>query len=62
MPETTSGREAILKYLDDNKIATRSLARTFGVSRQYLEDVLNGKRINKGANELILKIIDSLKI
>lgn len=62
MPETESGREAVSNYLKNNDITTQSLAKMFGVKRQYLEDSISGKRKTKGANELILKIINSLKI
>lgn len=62
MPETASGREAILKYLDDNDVSTTSLAKMFGVSWQYMEAVLSGEKTSKGANKLILLVIDRLGI
>lgn len=62
MPETLNGRELVRNYLDENKISNESMAKMFGISKQYLGDVLNGKKIGRKPNELILKIIQEFGI
>lgn len=62
MPETSHGRQAILNYLKDHEVSRDSMATVFGVSTQYLGQVLNGKRTGKKANELILSVIDKYGI
>lgn len=62
MPETLNGRKLVRKYLDDNKISDTSMAKMFGVTKQYLGQVLDGKRKGKKPNELVLKIIQEFGI
>jgi antitoxin component HigA of HigAB toxin-antitoxin module len=62
MPATLAGRELINKYLDHNKISVTSLATMLGEKAQYVSSVLTGKQSNPAANELILQIIEMLKI
>lgn len=62
MPETLAGRELINKYLDDHNISVTSLATMLGETTQYVSQVLSGKQRNPAANEMILQIIELLKI
>jgi phage portal protein BeeE len=62
MPETLNGRELVKKYLEENDIERESMAKMFGVSKQYLGEVLNARKTGKKPNELILKIIQEFGI
>ncbi|MGK4034545.1 XRE family transcriptional regulator [Pediococcus acidilactici] len=62
MPETLNGRELVKNYLEENDIERESMAKMFGVSKQYLGEVLNGRKTGKKPNELILKIIQEFGI
>lgn len=62
MPETLNGRELVKKYLEENDIERESMAKVFGISKQYLGEVLNGRKTGKKPNELILKIIQEFGI
>ncbi|MFA9353494.1 hypothetical protein [Pediococcus pentosaceus] len=42
MPETLNGRELVKKYLEENDISNESMAKMFGISKQYFGEVLNG--------------------
>lgn len=62
MPETLAGRELINQYLDSHNISVTSLATMLGETTQYVSQVLSGKQRNPAANEMILQIIELLKI
>lgn len=62
MPTTLAGRELINQYLKENSISVTSLATMLGLGKVYVNEVLTGKKNNAAANELILKIIETLKI
>lgn len=62
MPSTLVGRELVKKYLEDNNISNESLGAMYGYSKVYVGEVLNGNKTGPNANNLILKIINDLKI
>ncbi|MGY4789256.1 XRE family transcriptional regulator [Pediococcus pentosaceus] len=62
MPETLNGRELVKKYLEENNISNESMAKMFGISKQYFGEVLNGRKTGKQPNKLILAIIQEFGI
>lgn len=62
MPETLNGRELVKKYLEENGISNESMAKMFGISKQYFGEVLNGRKTGKQPNKLILAIIQEFGI
>lgn len=62
MPETLNGRELVKKYLEENDISNESMAKMFGISKQYFGEVLNGWKTGKQPNKLILAIIQEFGI
>lgn len=62
MPETLNGRELVNKYLEENNISNESMAKMFGISKQYFGEVLNGRKTGKQPNKLILAIIQEFGI
>lgn len=62
MPETLNGRELVKKYLEENDISNKSMAKMFGISKQYFGEVLNGRKTGKQPNKLILAIIQEFGI
>jgi len=62
MPETQALRTKILDYLANEKISQNNLALLIGENRNYLNEVLNGKKTGVRANRMLLTIIRSLGI
>lgn len=62
MPETLNGRELVKEYLEENDISNESMAKMFGISKQYFGEVLNGRKNGKQPNKLILAIIQEFGI
>ena len=62
MPETLTLRTKILKYLESEDIPQSHLAMLINENRQYLNEVLNGKKTGKKANLMLLKIVKFLEI
>lgn len=62
MPNTNSGRQKILDYLDKNNITMTTLAVQYGMVRQDVTNILNGKLTNPQANRFIARVIEDFKI
>ena len=62
MPDTTSGREKIVAYLNENEITINALAVTYGIPKQDMRKYLNGESESPKAVRTIIRIIDDLKI
>lgn len=62
MPETLPARTKILKYLETEKISQNDLALLINENRQYLNEVLNGKKVGKRPNLILLKIVSMFVI
>lgn len=62
MPNTNSGRQKILDYLDENNITMTTLAVQYGMVRQDVTNILNGKLKNPQANRFIARVIEDFKI
>ena len=62
MPETKNGRDKIIQYLTINDISISALATMYGETRQNMADYLSGRKKNRKANQVILKIISDFKI
>ncbi len=62
MPNSNSGRQKILDYLDENNITMTTLAVQYGMVRQDVTNILNGKLKNPQANRFIARVIEDFKI
>lgn len=63
MPNTNSGRQKILDYLDENNITyDNTFAVQYGMVRQDVTNILNGKLKNPQANRFIARVIEDFKI
>lgn len=62
MSNLSSGREKILKFLDEHKMSVADLASAYSVNRSELSNYLNGNIESEKGNKLILKIISDFKI
>lgn len=62
MPNTQSGREKILKFIEESDTTITDLAVAYGLTKQDLSNYLNGKLENKKGNLVILRIISDFKI
>ncbi|MFU2203627.1 hypothetical protein ACM0QA_02465 [Streptococcus pluranimalium] len=62
MPDTNGGRQKILDYLDANNITMTTLAVQYGMVRQDVTNILNGKLKNPRANRFIARVIEDFKI
>lgn len=62
MPETVTGREKILKFIEDNGVLQIDLATQYGITSGDFADIITGKDTSPRANRVILKIISDFKI
>ncbi|MEY8462474.1 hypothetical protein [Streptococcus merionis] len=62
MPGTDSGRQKILDYLDKNNITITTIAVQYGMVRQDVTNILNGKLKNPQAHRFIARVIEDFKI
>ncbi|SLN00163.1 hypothetical protein FM106_18610 [Brachybacterium faecium] len=62
MPETQQLRDKILKHLDEKEIPKSHLAMLIGENKQYVGEVLSGKKTGPKANEVLLIIVRALGI
>ncbi|MDT2860433.1 XRE family transcriptional regulator [Lactococcus lactis] len=62
MPETVTGREKILKFIEDNGVKQIDLATQYGIRSGDFADIMTGKDASPKANRVILKIISDFKI
>lgn len=62
MSNLSSGREKILKFLDEHKMSVADLASAYSVNRSELSNYLNANIESEKGNKLILKIISDFKI
>lgn len=62
MPETISGREKILKFIEDNGVKQIDLATQYGIKSGDFADIMTGKDVSPKANRVVLKIISDFKI
>lgn len=62
MPETVTGREKILKFIEDNGVKQIDLATQYGIKSGDFADIMTGKDLSPKANRVILKIISDFKI
>lgn len=62
MPETVTGREKILKFIEDSGVKQIDLATQYGIASGDFADIMTGKDTTPKANRVILKIISDFKI
>lgn len=62
MPNTNDGRQKILDYLKENNLSMTTLAVQYGMFRQDVTNILNGKLRNPQANRFIARVIEDFKI
>ena len=62
MPETLTLRTKILNYLERENIPQKDVALLIDENRQYLNEVLNGKKVGKRPNLILLKIVSMFVI
>lgn len=62
MPNTDGGRQKILDYLEANNLTMTTLAVQYGMVRQDVTNILNGKLKNPLANRFIARVIEDFKI
>lgn len=62
MPETQVLRTKILNYLERENIPQKDVALLIDENRQYLNEVLNGKKTGVKANLMLLTIVRFLGI
>jgi len=62
MPETLTLRTKILKYLEQENIQQKHVAMLIDENRQYLNEVLNGKKTGTKANLMLITIVKVLGI
>lgn len=62
MPETLTLRTKILNYLERENIPQNHLALLIDENRQYLNEVLRGKKTGTKANLMLLTIVRVLGI
>lgn len=62
MPNTDDGRQKILDYLKENNLSMTTLAVQYGMVRQDVTNILNGKLRNPQAHRFIARVIEDFKI
>lgn len=62
MPNMDKGRQMILEYLKTNNITIATLAVQYGMVRQDVTNILNGKLKSPQANRFIARVIEDFKI
>lgn len=62
MPNTDDGRQKILDYLKENSLSMTTLAVQYGMVRQDVTNILNGKLRNPQAHRFIARVIEDFKI
>ena len=62
MPTTESGRNKILKWLDENDTSVATLAAMYGLNVQDARDYLSGRKDAPAGARFILKVMRDLKI
>ncbi|MFS1017234.1 hypothetical protein ACFC9J_14375 [Enterococcus casseliflavus] len=62
MSNLDNGRNAIKTYMKKNNLTEQAMATAYGVSRTWMQQVLNGSRTGPTANSLVIEIIRDLKI
>ena len=63
MPESTSGREKVLSFIEESDITIVDIAVYYGMSKQDVNSYLTGKlKDSIAANKLVLKIISDFRI
>ncbi|WP_413491272.1 hypothetical protein [Brochothrix thermosphacta] len=62
MPETQKIRDRILRYLGEKGISKTHLAMLIGENKQYVGEVLSGKKCGPKANSVLLVIVKALGI
>lgn len=62
MPNADNGRQKILDYLKANNLTRTTLAVQYGMVRQDVTNILNGKIKNQQANQFIARVIEDFKI
>ena len=62
MPNTDGGRQKILDYLKANNLTMTTLAVQYGMVRQDVTNILNGKLKNPQAKRFIARVIEDFKI
>lgn len=62
MPGAENGRQKILDYLKANNLSLTTLSVQYGMVRQDVTNILNGKLKNPQANRFIARVIEDFKI
>lgn len=62
MPDAENGRQKILDYLKANNLSLTTLSVQYGMVRQDVTNILNGKLKNPQANRFIARVIEDFKI
>ena len=62
MPNTDGGRQKILDYLEANNLTMTTLAVQYGMVRQDVTNILNGKLKNPQAHRFVARVIEDFKI
>lgn len=62
MPDSDGGRQKILDYLEANNLTMTTLAVQYGMVRQDVTNILNGKLKNPQAHRFIARVIEDFKI
>lgn len=62
MPDAENGRQKILDYLKANSLSLTTLSVQYGMVRQDVTNILNGKLKNPQANRFIARVIEDFKI
>ena len=62
MPSTTSGRELVKKFLQENNIKSTDLAKAYGMTKQEVSNYLNGSKTNPASNRFIVQVISDFNI
>lgn len=63
MPESTNGREKVLKFIEESGTTIVDIAVYYGMTKQDVTSYLTGKLKNStAANKLVLKIISDFEL